>query len=73
MNYMIKLKSYCQSQLNMAKRTSKNREDMLNACSIAYGAVQFAIAANLVKYEQVTWWDDMRKEFWYGEYEKEGK
>ncbi len=64
-----KLKEWCYKELAVTRRVCKNREEMKTHCTFCLGAVQYAQSIGLVTYEEVdTWWDDIREEFWHGEF-----
>lgn len=66
-----KLKEWCYRELEVSKRVNKTREEMLNSCTFCLGAVQYAQVAGLVTYEEVEeWWDELRNEFWHGDFGK---
>jgi hypothetical protein len=42
---------------------------MKSHCTFCLGAVQYAMVAGLVTYEEIDeWWDEIREGFWHGEF-----
>jgi hypothetical protein len=63
------LKAWCLRELEVTRRVCKTREEMKAHCTFCLGAVQYAQTIGLVTYEEVDkWWDEIRGEFWYGEF-----
>lgn len=68
-NGNLQLKEWCYKELNTCRRVCKTREEMRTHCTFVLGAVQYAQYIGLVTYEEVDkWWDDIRNEFWHGEF-----
>lgn len=59
------IREFCYHELELAKRFSSSREEMLRACSSCLSVVMFAQKEGLVKFKDVDeWWDNLRSHFY---------